>query len=274
MIGHLSGMELATGVDHLIYGWVFFGFLIAILFGLGSIWRESKVEPIAVPREHPECSDNVKPLVVFIPSLLAIALIIMWPAYVYMQEERIKDISLASLTMPDRVEDWKIVGIDSLPWNIHYQGYDQLLSAQYENQHGGSVFLSIVFYGTQKQGSELINSSNRVIRKKNSPWKVSQEKSRELNKIDSIEVKEKILISDSKQILVWRLNWIDGIKTVNDYYGKYLEAKSKILTGRAPAAAVFFSTEIGTDQAERGLLEQFYLDADQAINQALIKASD
>ena len=28
MIGHLSGNELATGVDHLIYGWVFFGVVI------------------------------------------------------------------------------------------------------------------------------------------------------------------------------------------------------------------------------------------------------
>ena len=32
MIGHLSGMKLATGVDHLLYGWGFFGFVIFFLF--------------------------------------------------------------------------------------------------------------------------------------------------------------------------------------------------------------------------------------------------
>jgi exosortase A len=32
MTGHLSDMKLAVGVDHLIYGWVFFGFVMLLLF--------------------------------------------------------------------------------------------------------------------------------------------------------------------------------------------------------------------------------------------------
>jgi exosortase A len=40
MLGHLSGMKLAVGVDHLIYGWVFFGIVMAIVFWIGSTWRE------------------------------------------------------------------------------------------------------------------------------------------------------------------------------------------------------------------------------------------
>ncbi len=40
MTGHLSDMSLAVGVDHLIYGWIFFGFVMMLLFWIGSIWRE------------------------------------------------------------------------------------------------------------------------------------------------------------------------------------------------------------------------------------------
>jgi len=40
MIGHLSGMRLAVGVDHFIYGWVFFGIVVSLLFWLGSFWRD------------------------------------------------------------------------------------------------------------------------------------------------------------------------------------------------------------------------------------------
>ncbi|MGB9110211.1 MAG: exosortase A, partial [Telluria sp.] len=40
MIGHLSGMALATGVDHLIYGWLFFGLVMFVMFWIGSFWRE------------------------------------------------------------------------------------------------------------------------------------------------------------------------------------------------------------------------------------------
>ena len=36
ILGHLSGMTIATGADHLVYGWCFFGLVIFILFWLGS----------------------------------------------------------------------------------------------------------------------------------------------------------------------------------------------------------------------------------------------
>jgi exosortase/archaeosortase family protein len=43
MIGHLSGNTLAVGVDHLIYGWVFFGVVIMIMFMIGARWSEPQV---------------------------------------------------------------------------------------------------------------------------------------------------------------------------------------------------------------------------------------
>ena len=41
MIGHLSNNKLAVGVDHIIYGWVFFGLVMLLLFWVGSFWQES-----------------------------------------------------------------------------------------------------------------------------------------------------------------------------------------------------------------------------------------
>ena len=38
MIGHLSGNKLAVGVDHLIYGWVFFGIVMMAMFMIGARW--------------------------------------------------------------------------------------------------------------------------------------------------------------------------------------------------------------------------------------------
>lgn len=39
MIGHLSSNKLAAGADHLIYGWVFFGIVMGLVFWIGSLWR-------------------------------------------------------------------------------------------------------------------------------------------------------------------------------------------------------------------------------------------
>lgn len=49
MIAHLSDMRLALGVDHFIYGWVFFGLVMLLLFWAGSFWREDHLQP-AGPR--------------------------------------------------------------------------------------------------------------------------------------------------------------------------------------------------------------------------------
>jgi exosortase A len=42
MIGHFSSMEHATGVDHLVYGWLFFGLIMFIMFWIGSYWRQDE----------------------------------------------------------------------------------------------------------------------------------------------------------------------------------------------------------------------------------------
>ena len=48
MIAHLSDMKLALGVDHYIYGWVFFGIVMMLLFWIGGFWREDdQVEPVS-----------------------------------------------------------------------------------------------------------------------------------------------------------------------------------------------------------------------------------
>ena len=40
MLGHLSNNQIATGVDHLVYGWLFFGIVISIMFAIGARWTE------------------------------------------------------------------------------------------------------------------------------------------------------------------------------------------------------------------------------------------
>jgi hypothetical protein len=40
MLGHLSGNTIAVGVDHLLYGWLFFGVVVMLMFYVGGRWSE------------------------------------------------------------------------------------------------------------------------------------------------------------------------------------------------------------------------------------------
>ena len=49
MLGHLTNNRLAVGADHLIYGWIFFGVVMVLLFWIGAKWREDDL-----PQPAPE----------------------------------------------------------------------------------------------------------------------------------------------------------------------------------------------------------------------------
>jgi len=46
MLGHLSSNKLAAGADHLIYGWIFFGVVILLMFMIGARFVDA---PVAMP---------------------------------------------------------------------------------------------------------------------------------------------------------------------------------------------------------------------------------
>jgi len=51
-LGHVSNMRLAVGVDHFIYGWVFFALVMFAMFWIGMRWREdtpANVPPVSEP---------------------------------------------------------------------------------------------------------------------------------------------------------------------------------------------------------------------------------
>jgi len=43
LLAHYSDLAIATGFDHLIYGWLFFGLIIFIMFSVGNKWAENNV---------------------------------------------------------------------------------------------------------------------------------------------------------------------------------------------------------------------------------------
>ena len=85
MIAHLSDMKLALGVDHYIYGWVFFGIVMLLLFWIGSFWREddqpepSQPELSAPPLLAASHGVQARP---FLPmAIVALVAAGLWPAY-------------------------------------------------------------------------------------------------------------------------------------------------------------------------------------------------
>ena len=275
MIGHLSNNRLAAGVDHLIYGWVFFGFVMMLLFWIGAKWREPDPEPaksIHLPHEalHP-ANTSLKKLIS--AAVLSAGIIAVWPSFGWYLDSAAPDTSPISLQLPASVSGWQTKGQSISNWGPRFVAPVSELKRTY-TKDGKSVELLIKFYRNQQQGSELINSQNQIIETKDVTWRQASAVSREISVAgSSIDVTEAQLLSMDHKLLVWTWFWVGGQYTDNTYLAKLYHAKAKLLNQGDDAAAIFIYTRNDdvTDRA-RDDLQRFTTDMLSSINATLPQA--
>mgnify|MGYP001365204732 FL=1 len=129
MIGHLSSMKLAAGVDHFIYGWVFFGLVIGLLFWIGSYWRDA---PAPFQRTYWLAPTGpASPAVLAGAALGVAALASAWPLYAqYLDRGESRPVVLAA---PAGAAGWALEQPPSLQWRPRYEGATASVLAVYRN---------------------------------------------------------------------------------------------------------------------------------------------
>ncbi len=269
MIAHLSDMQLALGVDHYIYGWVFFGLVMLLLFWIGSFWREDdQPEPVqSQPSGAPPAAVPARPR---LPVAIAVVLVAgLWPAYASWLAAR------PLPAMPElQVESqggWQPAEAFT-SWMPHWVGADRQLRQSYA-QAGRNVLLELNYYATQRQDAELINSQNFMIRQKDPAWSNVGE-SHVTVEIggQSRQVRQaKLRGSDGQRLLVWQWNLINQHPTVNDQAAKLNLALDRVRLQRDDGLSVLIATPYdAADHATAvATLARFAADMGPAIGGAL-----
>lgn len=160
MIGHLSDMKLAVGIDHLIYGWVFFGLVMLLLFWIGGFWveRDRPQPPIqnGTPRET--CQPRMAATVV---TTITVALVAVLPALLVDQLSA-RQTPEGQVELPTRVSGWTLVASGTPSWPVQLHRADQMIRAVYQGGQG-PVEVVIGHYLTQSQDREVVSSEHRVL---------------------------------------------------------------------------------------------------------------
>lgn len=232
MIGHYSGMELAVGVDHLIYGWVWFGVVMFIMFWIGSFWADKKTEQVATGQINVEAVSEKKAAWIF-PFALVILLTPVWLSTIQNGENS----QFVEVQLPASVANWQRVDDESFTsWQPIYQGASQELNTFYgaDNQVLG---LHIAVFASQRQGEELVNRGHRLTHMKEKFWKEVDQVGRneEIAGVQTGLIEAQIK-SPEQSLLVWQWKYFNGVRTSNDFYLKALEAWAKI-TGQSQLGA-------------------------------------
>lgn len=272
MIGHLSNMKLAAGVDHIIYGWLFFGLVMLVMFWVGNIWREDTEDEMRqasnVPAT-PSFAGNAASASVIVAACAAIVSISIWPAYArYLHASASRDVA--------RLEQFSSSWKQTEPfaeWAPHYFPANAELRRFYRNADK-AVGLSLLYYRNQHAGSMLISSTNRLIDEEDRSWRSLGSAIRVENISGTdLQLRESAIESAGGRLLVWTWYWIDGRQTANDYFGKLLQAKEKLLMRGDDGAAIVLCTPLHENREESRAALREFLSANQTSMTTLLESN-
>jgi len=275
MIADLSNMRLARGIDHYIYGWVFFGLVMLLLFWIGTFWREDQPPPAneemeAAPSTAAAKSDTKTMITV---GGLVLAVIAVWPVLGALQGSDDRPIA-ASLTSPIARGGWQPVTEPISNWRPHYVNSDAALDQTYR-KGDRNVSLYLVYYRRQRQGAELINSENYLVKQKDPMWRQTADSSHQVEFGGRrVEVRLAKMRSDNLDLLVWYWYWVDGRTTTNHYLAKLWDTRARLLGGKGDAAAIIVSTPITELDADADrTLQEFMTAMAPAVDASLEQAA-
>jgi len=269
MIAHLSDMKLALGIDHYIYGWVFFGLVMLLLFWIGSFWREDDQPQSGQPESRvvsPVASPARPILLVAVMTLMVAAL---WATYANWLGTRPLP-ALPALQIEPR-GDWQPAAVFTT-WVPHWIGADRQLRQPY-TQAGRQVLLELNYYVRQRQDAELINSQNFMIKQKDPTWSnVGEALATVQIGGQSRQVRQaKMRSGGGQRLLVWQWNLINQRPVVNDHVAKLILALDRVRLRRDDGLSVLIATPYeDTDlKVAAATLADFATDMGPAIGRTL-----
>jgi exosortase A len=270
MLGHLSDNELAAGVDHVVYGWLFFGVVIAVLFGIGLRWAEPLAR--ARPRPLPALPKAAPAPGVLGWAALAIAAIAVWPAAHAFY--RPSSAPLGAVASIPAGETWRSSG-DAWPdWRPNYRAH--ALAHQRFTNGTQEVGVFVAYYRNQEQQDELVESRSTVIGPDKREWAIQRASRLRVATGDGpLRVNATQVRSASGEWQAWQWYWIGGWTTSDPYLAKAYLAFNRLLGRPDDSAAVVVYTAAGTAPAEAGAtLRAFVDDMQPAIAGALARTRD
>lgn len=283
MLGHWSDMRMAVGVDHLIYGWLFFGLVSLLLFWLASFWRDqpklsagrpgklssklASARMAMIPASSAAPAKPATPTSRMAAPVTALACLVITGSSVWLAEalnETVAPQPLAATPMSIQAKaPWTATAPAMLLWQAPHAGKPLLFMQNYQNKHG-AVGLQLVWYGQQSKGAQLLtvaeeNADAQCQLLERSVRSISAAPS-DSRKVTSrtFNINQSILRCASGRLLVWRWYRQSEVDTGSAMLVKFLLAKSKILRQREDGAEIIISAGFEEGEAPPAALLQAF----------------
>ncbi|HVF93734.1 MAG TPA: exosortase A [Sphingomonas sp.] len=233
---HLTSVEAATGLDHIVYGWLFFGLVMATLLALGWRWFDRApdapaFDPVTLPAP---LRHRIAPAAAF---LLVAAVAAAFPAWSGATALRRHDVP-PRIDLP-AVPGWTRAPLSTrAPWQPWYPGADHYLFGRYRDTHGTAVDVAIALFGHQREGAKLGAFGTGVLREEDRWVRVE-----DLPPIAGGAAVRLVAAGPVERVVV---SWygVGGVITADPRRVKLETLRTRLFGGSERAVAIHLSAEV------------------------------
>lgn len=278
MLGHVSGNKLAAGVDHLIYGWLFFGVVIMLMFIIGARWAEPEQVEVqsgsgSLAPKQAVTAARLWTTTVCFAALVALPHVALWAI------DRGEGVDPVSFTAPTTLApSWQAVHPGVADFKPAFQNPSAEMNNSYASQ-GRTVGLYLGYYRHQDYSRKLVSSNNVLVASKDHQWAQVPSSSHAVTMGDkpisvrTAELRGAALAAQGNpsRLVVWQVYWINGNLTSSDYLAKASSAFYRLIgRGDDSAVIIVYTPKVQAGGAE-AVLESFLSANYATINELLLK---
>jgi exosortase A len=265
MIAHLSDMKLATGVDHLIYGWLFFGGLVFLLFWIGSYFQDPPAADSAA-RPPLRGGRSGRPAAFVGTAVVVAVFAALGPYWSATVQARAAALPSATARLPILAHGWQGPDNTVRAWAPASAG-EPALRGRYSGATGG-VDLEVIT-ADQAQGVEIVGY---IARSLDASRAQILEAPRAVAAGEAA-VMETVLRTSDAELVLWHWYRVGGSSVAADWRAKALEAWSELADGGGEVTLVVLAARNPDREVARETLREFAADALGPIEACLAQAS-
>jgi exosortase A len=239
LLAHKVDRRLAVGIDHLIYGWIFFAFVMLLLLLVGFIWHDAHVSqrPLLSPstsenNDPAQARPHLRSLLAVFGSVCVICVISSIAAHALLRPAPRAFTRGGDLQVSGH---WSLTPLRQDPfWTSRNADVERAMAFS-DGTH--SIRLYVSYYAYQRPRAELMNAQS--IAQDVPGWNDLGERVRRVQLPSAqFDVNEKILAGGSRKRIIWSWYWVDGVFTSSSGTAKLLRAKARLLRERQDAAEI------------------------------------
>ncbi|WGG52996.1 exosortase A [Rugamonas sp. DEMB1] len=276
LVGHFSDMRLAVGIDHLVYGWIFFGLVSLLLFWIGARWRQAPAAgrpaaPAPAAPRHGAATARAAAACVLLAALwppLA-AHLLARPAPAAGAGAPLSPAPLPLAPPPP----WHASPLAPDDWHVLHAGQPRRYSARLSDGTTEAT-LQLSWYASQAKGAELLTPVRRRVEAGLPQWHELATSVRSVRLGGrTLRVRATIVQAAERRLLVWRWYRQTGVELSSPQLLKLMLAKNKLF-GEAEhgaeiaVAAPFDERPEQAEPALRALLEALLPSIDESLRHA------